>query len=289
MGGVLSLSAGAADRQEIREFHYTADDFERVRNLLYQRAGINLSATKDQMVYSRLARRLRSLHLRSFTEYFAYLDRHEDEWQQFTNALTTNLTSFFRESHHFHMLAAHVRKHAGERRPLRIWCSASSSGEEPYSLAMTMIEALGSLTPDVAIIASDIDTGVLSTARAGIYPDQRVEQLKLARKKSFFLRGKGAQLGKVRVRQELQALIEFRQINLLDADWGITPGLDVIFCRNVMIYFDKPTQSKILERMIKLLRPDGLFFAGHSESFVHATHLVKLIERTVYRPVARGH
>ncbi|MBP8184861.1 MAG: chemotaxis protein CheR [Pseudomonas sp.] len=289
MGGVLSLSAGDAERQAVREFNYTADDFERVRNLLYQHAGINLSATKDQMVYSRLARRLRSLRLRSFTEYFSYLDRHEEEWQQFINALTTNLTSFFRESHHFDMLAAHVRKHAHERRPLRIWCSAASTGEEPYSLAMTVIETLGSLTPDVSIIASDIDTGVLSTARTGVYPDQRIEQLALARKKSFFLRGKGAQLGNVRVRQELQALIEFRQINLLDADWGIAPGLDVIFCRNVMIYFDKPTQSKILERMIKLLRPDGLFFAGHSESFVHASHLVRLIERTVYRPVIRGH
>lgn len=273
----------------MREFSYTQDDFERVRNLLYQHAGINLSASKDQMVYSRLARRLRSLRLRSFTEYFGYLDRHEAEWQQFINALTTNLTSFFRESHHFDMLAAHVRKHAHERRPLRIWCSAASTGEEPYSLAMTMIEALGSLTPAVEIIASDIDTGVLSTARAGVYPDQRVEQLEFARKKNFFLRGKGSQLGNVRVRQELQALIEFRQINLLDADWGMAPGLDVIFCRNVMIYFDKPTQSKILERMIRLLRPDGLFFAGHSESFVHATHLVKLIERTVYRPVVRAH
>ena len=288
MGGVLSLPPRVADGQEMREFHYTQDDFKRVRNLLYQRAGINLSATKDQMVYSRLARRLRSLRLRSFTEYFTYLERHEEEWQQFINALTTNLTSFFRESHHFDMLAVHVRKHAHERRPLRIWCSAASTGEEPYSLAMTMIEALGSLTPAVEIIASDIDTGVLSTARAGVYPDQRVEQLELARKKNFFLRGKGAQLGNVRVRQELQALIEFRQINLLDVDWGIAPGLDVIFCRNVMIYFDKPTQSKILERMIRLLRPDGLFFAGHSESFVHATHLVKLTERTVYRPVVRA-
>jgi len=289
MGGVLSLPPSAADELDMREFHYTAADFERVRSLLYQRAGINLSVTKDQMVYSRLARRLRNLRLRSFTEYFGYLERHEEEWRQFINALTTNLTSFFRESHHFDMLAAHVRKHARERRPLRIWCSASSTGEEPYSLAISMIEALGSLTPAVEIIASDIDTGVLSTARAGVYPDQRVEQLELARKKNFFLRGKGAQLGNVRVRQELQALIEFRQINLLDADWGIAPGLDVIFCRNVMIYFDKPTQSKILERMIRLLRPDGLFFAGHSESFVHATHLVKLIERTVYRPVVRAH
>ncbi|MBX9913647.1 MAG: chemotaxis protein CheR [Pseudomonadaceae bacterium] len=285
----MSRSPQAPDRQDLREFHYTAQDFELVRNLLYKRAGINLSSTKDQMVYSRLARRLRSLNLRSFTEYFSYLEQHDEEWQQFINALTTNLTSFFRENHHFEMLAAHVRKSAHARRPLRIWCSASSTGEEPYSLAMTMIEALGTLTPDVEIIASDIDTGVLVTARAGVYPEERVEQLALPRKKQFFLRGKGAQVGKVRVRPELQALIEFRQINLLDTDWGVAAGLDVIFCRNVMIYFDKPTQSKILERMIKLLRPDGLFFAGHSESFVHASHIVKLLERTVYRPVVRGH
>ena len=240
------------------------------------------------MVYSRLARRLRSLRLRSFADYFSYLEQHEEEWQQFINALTTNLTAFFRENHHFEMLAAHVRKHAHERRPLRIWCSASSTGEEPYSLAMTMIEALGSFAPAVEIIASDIDTGVLTIARTGIYPEDRIEQLEPARKKSFFLRGKGAQRGKVRVRPELQALVEFRQINLLDGNWGIEPGLDVIFCRNVMIYFDKATQNKILERMVHLLRPDGLFFAGHSESFVQATHLVKLIERTVYRPALRG-
>ena len=289
MGGVLSRPSGSAPGQELREFQYTPGDFERVRRLLYQQAGINLSATKDQMVYSRLARRLRSLRLRSFADYFSYLEQHEEEWQQFINALTTNLTAFFRENHHFEMLAAHVRKHAHERRPLRIWCSASSTGEEPYSLAMTMIEALGSFAPAVEIIASDIDTGVLTIARTGIYPEDRIEQLEPARKKSFFLRGKGAQRGKVRVRPELQALIEFRQINLLDGNWGIEPGLDVIFCRNVMIYFDKATQNKILERMVHLLRPDGLFFAGHSESFVQATHLVKLIERTVYRPALRRH
>ena len=288
MGGVLSRPAPQVPGQELREFHYTPGDFEHARRLLYQQAGISLSATKEQMVYSRLARRLRSLRLCSFADYFNYLAVHEEEWQQFINALTTNLTAFFRENHHFEMLAAHVRKHAHQHRPLRIWCSASSTGEEPYSLAMTVIEALDSFTPAVEIIASDIDTGVLSVARDGIYPEERIEQLEPARKKQFFLRGKGGQSGKVRVRPELQALIEFRQINLLDSNWGIEPGLDVIFCRNVMIYFDKATQNKILERMVHLLRPDGLFFAGHSESFVQATHLVKLIERTVYRPALKG-
>jgi len=288
MGGVLSRSTEQVPGQDLREFYYTPGDFERVRRLLYQQAGISLSATKEQMVYSRLARRLRSLRLRSFAEYFNYLEVHDEEWQQFINALTTNLTAFFRESHHFEMLAEHVRKQTHQGRTLRIWCSASSTGEEPYSLAMTMIEALGSFAPAVEIIASDIDTGVLTIARNGIYPEDRIEQLEPVRKKQFFLRGKGGQRGKVRVRQELQALVEFRQINLLDSNWGIEPGLDVIFCRNVMIYFDKATQNKILERMVHLLRPDGLFFAGHSESFVQATHLVKLIERTVYRPALKG-
>ena len=167
MGGVLSRPAPQVPGQELREFHYTPGDFEHARRLLYQQAGISLSATKEQMVYSRLARRLRSLRLCSFADYFNYLAVHEEEWQQFINALTTNLTAFFRENHHFEMLAAHVRKHAHQHRPLRIWCSASSTGEEPFSLAMTVIEALDSFTPAVEIIASDIDTGVLSVARNG--------------------------------------------------------------------------------------------------------------------------
>lgn len=289
MGGVLISSSEANKNPNLREFQYTQADFERTRTLLYKHSGISLSATKDQMVYSRLARRLRSLKLRSFADYFNYLEQHEEEWQQFINALTTNLTAFFRESHHFDMLASHLRQHGHSGRPLRIWCSASSTGEEPYSLAMTAVEALGSFTPNVEILASDIDTGVLATARQGVYLAERIEVLNGTRKKNFFLRGKGAQAGKVRVRPELQALIEFRQINLLENNWDVEAGLDVIFCRNVMIYFDKPTQLRLLERMVRLLRPDGLFFAGHSESFVHATHLVKLIERTVYRPALRKH
>ena len=269
--------------EALREFHYTRDDFERVRKLVYQRAGISLSDSKDQMVYSRLARRLRSLNLGSFAAYFDYLQQDEEEWQQFVNALTTNLTAFFREEHHFDSLAKHLRQHAGERRRMRIWCSASSTGEEPYSIAITAMEAFGSLTPPVDILASDIDTGVLATAAEGIYPLNRIDQLSAEHKKRFFLRGKGAQAGKVRVRDELRAMIEFRQINLLDNQWDLAPGLDVIFCRNVMIYFDKPTQQKLLGRMVHLLRPDGLFFAGHSESFTQAGHLVQLIGRTVYR------
>ena len=274
--------------EEVREFHYRAEDFQQVRRLLYQRSGISLSESKDQMVYSRLARRLRALGLDSFSAYFGHLQQHDEEWQEFVNALTTNLTSFFRESHHFEALAEYLQKHPRRNGPIRIWCSAASTGEEPYSLAITAMEAFDSLRPPVQIIASDIDTGVLHIAAQGIYPLNRIDPLSMARKKRFFLRGKGRQEGMVRVRDELRELIEFQQINLLDPRWPIEPGLDVIFCRNVMIYFDKPTQQHLLERMVKLLRSDGLFFAGHSESFVHATHLVRLIGRTVYRPASQG-
>ncbi|MGH8436976.1 MAG: CheR family methyltransferase [Pseudomonas sp.] len=266
------------------EFSYTLEDFERIRRLLYQKAGISLAPCKAQMVYSRLARRLRCLHLYSFAEYLAFLERHSDEWQQFVNALTTNLTAFFRESHHFEQLAALARQRGQEGRPLRFWSAASSTGEEPYSMAMTLVEVFGSFSAPVQIIASDIDTGVLEYARQGIYPQERVAQLPTALKQRFFQRGVVNNAGRVRVVPELRHMVEFRRINLLEANWGIAGGLDAIFCRNVMIYFDKPTQARLLERMVRLLRPDGLFFAGHSESFVHASHVVKLVSRSAYQP-----
>nr|WP_298141731.1 CheR family methyltransferase [uncultured Pseudomonas sp.] len=272
---------------EVREFCYTRTDFERVRRLLYQRAGISLSDSKEQMVYSRLSRRLRHLGLSGFGAYCDLLEHDTREWQEFVNALTTNLTAFFRENHHFEQLTSYLQRHAQARRTLRIWCAASSTGEEPYSLGITCMEALASRQPKVTILASDIDTGVLATACQGIYPLERVEQLSQQRKQRFFLRGKGSQAGRVRVQDDLRALVEFRQINLLDPHWNIEDGLDIIFCRNVMIYFDKPTQLRLLERMVALLRPDGLFFAGHSESFIQAGHLVTLIGRTVYRPATR--
>ncbi|MFP6862769.1 CheR family methyltransferase [Pseudomonas sp.] len=271
----------------LREFHYTRADFEQARSLLYRQAGINLSDSKEQMLYSRLARRLRALNLTDFSSYFSYMHQHEEEWQQFINALTTNLTAFFREKHHFETLANYARKHASQKRKLRVWSAAASTGEEPYSLGMTLIEAFGSFTPQAEILASDIDTGVLNTARQGIYAEARIEDISTERRKAFFLRGKGPQQGKVRVCDALRELVDFRQINLLDNDWGIEPGLDVIFCRNVMIYFDKATQTQLLERMVQLLQPDGLFFAGHSESFVQAAHLVRLVGHTVYRPSNR--
>lgn len=266
--------------ERIKEFNFTRHDFDRVREMIRECAGIALADGKQEMVYSRLARRLRATGLDSFTVYLDRLERdaQQGEWQAFTNALTTNLTSFFREAHHFPILADHAK----ERTDLSVWCSASSTGEEPYSIAMTLCDAYGTLTPPVNIIATDIDTDVLQTAALGIYPAERVGSLPEAQLRKYFLRGKGSQDGLVRVRPELRKLINFRQLNLLGQEWSLKSSFDVIFCRNVMIYFDKPTQRKILSRFVTLMKPDALLFAGHSENFLYVSDALRLRGKTVY-------
>ena len=264
-----------------KEFLFTSSDFERIRTLLYQHSGIKLSDSKSNMVYSRLARRLRATGMKSFQDYLQRVERDQsEEWDAFINALTTNLTAFFREPHHFPLLRDHVL--SLRKRPLRLWCSAASTGEEPYTMAMTMVDAFGSFKPPVQIIATDIDTNVLSKAQAGIYPLDRVEKLPPETLKRFFLKGSGNNAGYVQVRKELRDLISFRQLNLLDAHWPVSGLFDVIFCRNVMIYFDKDTQYKILKRFAPMLEAHGLLFAGHSESLHHAADFFKLRGKTVY-------
>lgn len=269
--------------KEGREFHFTDQDFERVRKLIYDHAGIALNPGKRDMVYSRLARRLRATGLNNFQEYLVRLERDDDpnEWEAFTNALTTNLTAFFREMHHFPVLSEHIAKIKGDH-PISLWCSASSTGEEPYSMAMTMVDLFGSYTPPVQILATDLDTNVLSKAKAGVYPLDRLEKMPPEKLKRFFLKGTGDQAGMARVRPELSNMITFRQLNLLNDSWPIRGPFDAIFCRNVMIYFDKPTQYKILHKFAPLLRPEGLLLVGHSESLYHAADLFKLIGKTVY-------
>lgn len=268
--------------QEDREFDFTPSDFARVRKLIYQHAGISLSEAKTDMVYSRVGRRLRALGLDGFREYLDYLENQQDhaEWEAFTNALTTNLTSFFREEHHFPILADHLLK---LQRPIRIWCSAASTGEEPYTIAMTACEAFGTLRPPVEIIATDIDTNVLATAAKGVYPYERVSKLSEKRRKEFFQKGVGAHEGTVRVRNELRSLITFNQLNLLDEQWALKEPFDAIFCRNVMIYFDKPTQAKILNKFESYMKPHTLLFAGHSENFMYVSNAFQLLGKTVYQ------
>jgi len=266
-----------------REFQFSDEDFDKVRSLIHGRAGIALSPSKREMVYSRLARRLRELRMASFRAYLGLLanDTHP-EWENFVNALTTNLTSFFRESHHFPILAEHLKARARSGEPIELWCSASSTGEEPYSMAMTVLEAFPGGVPQVRITATDVDTQVLAFAERGIYPADRVEKLPPERVRRFFLRGTNEQAGSVRVRPELRAMIRFSKLNLLDRQLPLKSRFDAIFCRNVMIYFDRPTQRAIIQKFVPLLKPDGLLFAGHSESLHHCADLFRLRGRTVY-------
>jgi chemotaxis protein methyltransferase CheR len=263
------------------DFLLTDADFAKIRALIHQRAGIALGEQKRQMVYSRLARRLRDLGLKEFSAYLRYLeaDPRSDEWQSFTNALTTNLTAFFREAHHFPVLAEHVKKCP---QPVTVWCSAASTGEEPYSIAMTLIEALGSRAGSASVVATDIDTQVLAKGLAGVFTMEQVSKLSPERLKRFFLRGSGVHAGKVRIRPEVAAMVQFSQLNLLDPKWALKPPFDAIFCRNVMIYFDKPTQGTILQRFAPLMKPQGLLFAGHSENFSFASQTFRLRGQTVY-------
>ena len=265
-----------------REFEFTEADFERIRKLIYQHAGIALNPSKHEMVYSRLGRRLRALHLPNFRDYLKLLENGDaEEWEAFTNSLTTNLTAFFREEHHFPILAELLRQHRGAH-PIELWCCAASTGEEPYSMAITAAQTFGTLSPPVRILATDIDTNVLAKAEQGEYEMERLEKMSGERLKRCFLRGKGANDGKARVREELRALITYRALNLLDEHWPVRGPFSVIFCRNVMIYFDKPTQRRILEKFVPLLRRDGLLIAGHSESFHHAADLFRPRGKTVY-------
>lgn len=265
-----------------REFQFTTQDFQRVRKMIYEHAGISLGDSKQELVYSRLSRRLRATGINTFAEYLKRLEQNDaKEWEAFANSLTTNLTSFFREQHHFPLLAEQMKK-IGRSHPIVLWCSASSTGEEPYSMAMTAIEAFNTFTPPVKIIATDIDTNVLDAARKGIYTLDRVEKLDKELIKKFFFRGTGEQQGYVKVRPELQSMISFRKLNLLDVIWPIRDKVDAIFCRNVMIYFDKETQLAILKKMAPLLRSEGLLYAGHSENFYHADAYFKLRNKTVY-------
>ena len=264
------------------EFTFTDGDFAKVRSLIHGKAGISLGEQKAQMVYSRLSRRLRELQLTDFASYLRSLesDPNSSEWQSFINSLTTNLTSFFREAHHFPVLAEHVKKCT---EPVTVWCAAASTGEEPYSLAITLTEALGAKAASARVISTDIDTAVLAKAATATFTMEQVKGMSPERLRKFFHKGTGANEGKVRVRAEVAGLVKFSRLNLLDPSWAVKEPVDAIFCRNVMIYFDKPTQRKILERFETLLKPGGLLFAGHSENASLVDPNFKSVGPTVYQ------
>ena len=262
------------------EFRLEANDFERIRSLIYQRAGISLHAGKQAMVYSRLSRRLRETRHATFAEYLQDLEKssNDNEWQEFVNCLTTNLTSFFREDHHFQILGDELKQRGST--PVRIWCNAASTGEEPYSLAMTVIEAQGAQTQS-RLLCTDIDTRVLATAKRGVY-DAESRGLSTERLRRHFLRGTGANSGSIRVKPELARMIDFQPLNLMATSWETGAAFDIVFCRNVMIYFDAQTQMRLMQRMHGKMNPGGLLFVGHSEHFSDTRGLFRLRGKTVY-------
>ena len=279
----LERTASPSDMAD-QEFAFSGADFERVRQLIYQRAGISLHEGKRAMVYSRLSRRLRETGHRSFHDYLQWLQTAtgsgaEQEWQEFVNCLTTNLTAFFREEHHFHALAEALK--ASPNRSPRLWCNAASTGEEPYSIAMVLAEVLGA-HHGARLIASDIDTKVLATARRGVYAAD-ARGLSPERLKRHCLRGTGANAGFIRMKPELGQVIDFRPFNLMTPHWSMGEAFDMVFCRNVMIYFDQATQRKVLERIHGVMKPGALLFVGHSENFTESRDLFHLQGKTIYR------
>ena len=265
-----------------REFLWSDADFSRIKSLIYKKAGISLHDGKHAMVYSRVSRRLRDTGHASFKTYLDWLEQHDGaEWQEFINALTTNLTAFFREQHHFTILDEMLR--ADRNRNWRIWCSAASTGEEPYSIAMTATEALGP-RDTFHIDNSDIDTKVLATAAPGVYKADGVKGLSAEQMQRFFMRGKGDNAGLMRVKPELQKHMAFQTVNLIQ-DLPFRDPFDVVFCRNVMIYFDAATQRQVLERIHRVMKPGGMLFVGHAENFSDARNLFALRGKTVYERV----
>lgn len=274
--GQTSLLMQMTQRLALSDTH-----FRRICQLIYQRAGIVLADHKRDMVYNRLVRRLRTLGLEDFGHYLGMLEANPNsaEWQAFINSLTTNLTAFFREGHHFPVLAEHARKRQGE---YRVWSAAASTGEEPYSLAITLADTLGTAPGRWKVYGSDIDTEVLRRAQEGIYRQEELKTLSPQQLQRYFMRGTGPHSGLVRVRQELANYVEFAPLNLLEKQYNVQGPFDAIFCRNVMIYFDKTTQQDILRRFVPLLKPDGLLFAGHSENFSQLAREFTLRGQTVY-------
>lgn len=269
------------------EFDFNDQDFARVKSMVHDFAGIDLNESKKSLVYNRLSKRIRVLGKSSFKSYLDYVAKQgDDEFVHLINAITTNLTFFFRELHHFEYLANTVIpkliKNNAQTKRIRIWSAGCSTGEEPYSLAIVLKETVPA-DWDVRVIATDLDTNVIETGRAGVYKKDRLKGISEERKKRWFLKGSGSMQGWVRTKPELQEMIEFGQVNLMNEWPTIKERLDVIFCRNVVIYFDKPTQSKLFDRFADQLVAGGHLFVGHSESLYKVCDRFELLGKTVYK------
>lgn len=276
--------------RENREFDFGADHFNALRQLVHTHTGISLSDAKEELVYSRLARRLRRLRMTNFDDYLRFLEEQpDDEMGNFVNAVTTNLTSFFREKHHFEhlsgkLLPSLLESRKKERR-LRIWSAGCSTGQEPYSLSMILNESIPDIKRwDIKILATDIDTDVLNKAKEGVYEKSKSDGISSSRLQRWFLTDESNGTEIIKVRPELKNLITFKQLNLL-SDWPMKGPFDVLFCRNVVIYFDKDTQRILFERFANILSHDGNMYIGHSETLFKISDRFELLGKTIYRKI----
>ena len=271
-----------------REFTFTDKDFKRVQKIAYDFAGIDLNDSKNNLVYNRLAKRIRFLGMSAFDEYLDYVEKQgESEFIHLINSITTNLTFFFRENHHFEYLANTVipelLKRNAATQKIRIWSAGCSTGEEPYSIAIVLKECVPAGW-DAKVIATDLDSNVVNTGMTGVYKIDRLKGISEGRKNRWFMKGEGSKSGFVKTKKELQDMIEFGQVNLMDA-WPFKETFDVIFCRNVVIYFDKPTQSKLFNRYADQLSTVGHLMVGHSESLYKVCDRFELLGQTIYKKI----
>ncbi len=291
------MAEAADDRKSYtKEFLFTEQDFSYLSKLAGELAGISLSSGKRELIYGRLVKRLRALGFSDFKQYCTLLkdvdeNKTREERIHFINAITTNVTSFFRENHHFEFMAQTLlpeliaQKKTASRPSLRIWSAGCSSGKEPYSIAMVLKECIPDIERwDVKILATDLDSNILEVARAGIYPKEHIKEISLERRKRWFRAGRGINENVIKVSDEIKSMVAYRQLNLTQ-DWPMRGVFDIIFCRNVTIYFSRDTRIDLLDRFAEYLDRDGYLFVGHSESLFGLTERFSTVGRTIHRKI----
>jgi chemotaxis protein methyltransferase CheR len=272
----------------------TDRDFVRFQTLIHREAGIWLAPVKKALLVGRLAKRLRELGLDSYGDYYERAVEDEAERIRMLDCICTNETHFFREPRHFEFLSERVfpawrdEADAGRRpRRLRVWSAACSTGEEPYTLAMVLLTAFPSGW-ELEVVASDLSTKVLARAAAGLWPLEKSQEIPADHLKAFMLKGFGAQEGLMKAGPEIRAIVRFARVNLVGSDWPGGPPFDLVFCRNVLIYFDRPAKIAVVERLVDRLEPRGYLFLGHAESLGGFTTRARAVVPTVYQPGPRG-
>ncbi len=290
---VISHTAPQKIRSVLDDSRLTITDmeFRQLREFIHAHSGIALSDHKRALVCSRLSKRLRHHNIQHYSDYYRILTESDPEGVELVamiNSITTNKTDFFREPHHFRFLSEEVfpayRNNPNRERPLRLWSAAASTGEEAYSLAMTALEAMPSFNDrDIRILATDIDTNVLSRAETGIYTLEQAGQIPETLRRRYFLKGHGEHEDRVMAKPILKSLVAFRRLNLQEEPWPMHGPFDVILCRNVLIYFDKPTQLKLFQRMARMLKKDGYLMLGHSEAMYGLVDLFRPVGHSIYQ------